>query len=139
PIGAPSCGNIPYQARRPGGAFSIASRTAPPHSPPSPRPWPKRQIASSSGAARPIVAYVGSVPIATVEIPIVSSAATSVVLRPMRSPKWPKTAEPIGRATKAIAKVASDARTAVAGSEEGKNRRGETSTAGVEEKQEQKQ
>ena len=26
-----------------GGAFSMASRTAPPHSPPRPRPWPKRQ------------------------------------------------------------------------------------------------
>ncbi len=51
PIGAPSCGNIPYHARFPGGAFSIARSTAPPHSPPSPRPWPKRQIASRSGAA----------------------------------------------------------------------------------------
>ena len=56
PIGAPSCGNMPYQARLPGGAFSTASSTAPPHSPPRPSPWPKRQIASSSGAARPIVA-----------------------------------------------------------------------------------
>ena len=55
PTGAPSCGNMPYHARLPGGAFSIASSTAPPHSPPSPRPWPKRQSASSSGAATPIV------------------------------------------------------------------------------------
>ena len=30
---------------------------------------------------------------------------TSVVLRPMRSPKWPKTSEPSGRAMKATAKV----------------------------------
>ena len=54
PIGAPSCGNMPYQARLPGGAFSVASRIAPPHSPPSPRPWPNRHSASSSGAATPI-------------------------------------------------------------------------------------
>jgi hypothetical protein len=38
----------------------------------------------------------------------VSSAATSVVLRPMRSPKWPKSATD-GRATNAIANVASEA------------------------------
>jgi len=55
PIGAPSCGNMPYQARLPGGAFSTASSTAPPHSPPRPNPWPKRHSASSSGAATPMV------------------------------------------------------------------------------------
>jgi hypothetical protein len=33
---------------------------------------------------------------------------TRVTLRPTRSPKWPNSAEPIGRATKAMAKVASD-------------------------------
>src|SRR5256886_12960951 len=129
PIGAPSCGNMPYHARLPGGAFSTASSTAPPHSPPSPSPWPKRQIASSNGAARPIVAYVGSTPMITVDSPIVSSAATSVVLRPTRSPKWPKSAEPIGLATNAIANVANDASSAVAGSDRGKNSRGNTSTA----------
>jgi hypothetical protein len=41
-----------------------------------------------------------------VEMPMVSSAATSVALRPMRSPKWPNRAEPTGRAKKAMAKVA---------------------------------
>lgn len=45
-------------------------------------------------------------------MPIVSSAATSVALRPMRSPKWPNTAEPTGRAKNAIANVASDCRVA---------------------------
>ncbi len=54
PSGAPSCGNMPYHARLPGGAFSVASRIAPPHSPPRPRPWPKRQSASRIGAAIPI-------------------------------------------------------------------------------------
>jgi len=62
---------------------------------------------------------------------MVRSAATSVVLRPTRSPKWPKRAEPSGRARKAMPKVASDASVAVAGSEAGKNRAGKTSTAAV--------
>ena len=64
-------------------------------------------------------------------MPIVSSAATSVVLRPMRSPKCPKSADPIGRARNAIANVASDASVADAGSDAGKNSRGNTSTAAV--------
>ncbi len=38
PIGAPSCGNMPNQAFLPGGAFSVANSTAPPHSPPRPSP-----------------------------------------------------------------------------------------------------
>ena len=62
---------------------------------------------------------------------MVRSAATSVVLRPMRSPKWPKSAEPIGRAMKAMAKVASEASVAEAGSDAGKNSRGKTMTAAV--------
>jgi hypothetical protein len=74
---------------------------------------------------------VGSSPIVTVEIPIVSSAATSVALRPIRSPKCPNTAEPTGLATNAMAKVASEASVADEGSEEGKNCDGKTSTAAV--------
>lgn len=38
PSGPPSCGNMPYHTRLPGGAFSVASSTAPPHSPPKPSP-----------------------------------------------------------------------------------------------------
>ncbi len=53
PIGAPSCGNMPYQFCLPGGAFSVASSTAPPHSPPRPKPWPKRHSASNAGATMP--------------------------------------------------------------------------------------
>ena len=75
--------------------------------------------------------YVGSSPIATVETPIVSSAATSVVLRPIRSPKCPKSAEPIGRARNAIPNVASEFSVAVVGSEVGKKSRGNASTAAV--------
>ena len=67
----------------------------------------------------------------TVDKPIVSSAATSVVFRPTRSPKWPNSAEPIGLATNAMPNVASDASVAVAGFDAGKNRVGKTSTAAV--------
>src|SRR5258706_7063297 len=67
-------------------------------------------------------------PMVTVDTPIVSSAATSVVLRPTRSPKWPNSAEPIGRAMKAMANVARDASVADAGSDFGKNSGGETGT-----------
>src|SRR6187549_753357 len=131
PSGAPSWGNMPYQARRPGGAFSIARRTAPPHSPPRPRPWPNRHAASNRGAARPIDAYVGSAPIVTVDRPIVSNAATSVAFRPTRSPKCPNSADPIGLATKAIPNVANEASVAEAGSDAGKNSFGKISTAAV--------
>ena len=64
-------------------------------------------------------------------MPIVSSAATSVVLRPMRSPKCPKSADPIGRAKNAMANVASDWSVAGGGIRRGKNSRGNTSTAAV--------
>ena len=52
PIGGPSCGNIPYQARLPAGAFSTAISAAPPHSPPSPTPCTKRKEASAHGRER---------------------------------------------------------------------------------------
>ncbi len=67
----------------------------------------------------------------TVDTPMVSSAATSVALRPMRSPKCPKTAEPMGRARKASAKVARDCNDAVFLSTVGKYSLGKTSTAAV--------
>ena len=79
----------------------------------------------------PIAAYEGSTPMAKVESPIVDSASTKVFLRPMRSPKWPKRAEPIGRARNAMPKVASDASVEEAGSDLGKNSFGKTSTAAV--------
>ncbi|MOA18664.1 hypothetical protein D3C78_1389980 [compost metagenome] len=62
---------------------------------------------------------------------MVSSDATSVTLRPTRSPKWPNSAEPIGRATKATAKVANDCSVAVVGSPCGKKICGNTITAAV--------
>jgi hypothetical protein len=67
----------------------------------------------------------------TVEVPMVSSAVTSVALRPMRSPKCPNSADPMGRAKNARANVAKDCKVAVAGSSFGKNSVGKTSTAAV--------
>ncbi len=70
-------------------------------------------------------------PMTMVDIPMVSSDATRVVLRPTRSPKWPKSAEPIGRAKNASPKVASEESIAVVGSVAGKKRCGKTNTAAV--------
>jgi hypothetical protein len=92
-------------------------------SPPSPMPWPKRQRANSKGAVIPMAAYRGRAPIRNMDRPIVERARTSVVFRPMRSPNWPNSAEPMGRAMKAIAKVASDASVEGAESVAGKKRR----------------
>ncbi|MNW57294.1 hypothetical protein D3C74_350870 [compost metagenome] len=87
-MGAPSWGNVPQIARLPAGAFSVASRAAPLHSPPSPRPWQKRMRTSSAGAstAHPGVVDGGSRPMRNVATPMVRSEATSVPLRPIRSP-----------------------------------------------------
>ncbi len=51
---------------------------------------------------------------------MIISDATSVALRPTRSPKWPKKAAPSGRAMKAMAKVAKAASVWTAGSPGGK-------------------
>lgn len=50
PSGAPSCGNDPYHARFPAGAFSVATSAAPDHSPPSAKPWVRRRIRRSRAA-----------------------------------------------------------------------------------------
>ena len=60
---------------------------------------------------------------------MVSSAVTSVALRPIRSPKCPNSSEPTGRAKNASARVASDSSVEVVGSPFGKNSFGKTSTA----------
>ena len=69
---------------------------------------------------------------ATVDGPMVISAATKVAFRPMRSPKWPNNAAPIGRAKNASAKVANDSSVAAVGLDMGKKSLGKTSTAAVE-------
>ncbi|VDC49416.1 hypothetical protein BREV_BREV_03575 [Brevundimonas mediterranea] len=79
----------------------------------------------------PTEAWVGNRPMATVDTPMVIRAATSVALRPTRSPKCPKARAPTGRAKKAMEKVAKDDSMAVVGSAPGKNSFGNTSTAAV--------
>ena len=58
---------------------------------------------------------------AIVDPPISISEATRVDLRPTRSPKWPNTAAPSGRAMKATARVARDDSCWSAASFDGKN------------------
>ena len=60
---------------------------------------------------------------------MVSSEATRVFLRPILSPKWPNSAEPMGRAKKASASVESDRIVATWGSLLSKNWVLNTSTA----------
>jgi hypothetical protein len=88
------------------------------------RPCQPFNASGGSGPLREIVQH-------TVEMPMVRKAVTSVALRPMRSPKCPNEAGPLGRAKNARAKVANDCSCAVAGSPLGKNSRGNTSTAAV--------
>src|ERR1700691_2852912 len=77
---------MPYHARLFGGAFSIASSTAPPHSPPRPSPWPKRQSASNNGAAKGMLPAVGRSGQATVGQAMRDSASPTG-RRPVRMPK----------------------------------------------------
>ncbi len=100
PSGTPACGHEDQNPRFFSSPCSAAISTAPPHSPPTAKPWSSRQTSSRIGAATPIVAYVGSRPIAKVATPIIISATTSIFLRPTRSPKCPNTTPPSGRATK---------------------------------------
>jgi hypothetical protein len=58
----------------------------------------RRSVTSRIGARTPTVPKVGSSPMAKVAPPIMSREMTSSFLRPIRSPKWPKTSAPIGRA-----------------------------------------
>ena len=110
PAGTPTCENEPYAPRLAGGACSTAISAAPPHSPPADTPWSNRSTTSRTGAATPIWSYVGSRPTPTVAAPITRSDATSIALRPTRSPKWPHSTPPNGRAripTPSVAKPAS--------------------------------
>ena len=132
PKGAPNCGHMAAEARLPSSAVSEASKAAPDHSPPKPKPWQKRIRANRAGAMMPAVWYVGRTPMMKVAMPIVRSAPTRVALRPMRSPKCPKSTEPSGRAMKARPKVAKDwSRATVGSSVFGKKRKGKTATAAV--------
>ena len=56
PAGTPIWGQLPKNPRLSAGECSTAIRTAPPHSPPTPRSCAKRSTTSSNGAATPIAA-----------------------------------------------------------------------------------
>ena len=81
------------------------------------------------GATTPICSNVGRSPIRKVAPPIRRRVVTSMDLRPIRSPRWPKTAPPMGRAKKPTPNVAKDARVPASGSNRGKNSFGNTSAA----------
>jgi hypothetical protein len=77
---------------------SSVSEFAPLCSPAADRPCNRRSSVRMMGAALPIVLASGNRPIASVEAPITTSVNSSTVLRPMRSPKWPRMTAPTGRA-----------------------------------------
>ena len=56
PAGTPICTHEPYKPRWWAGACSTAINTAPPHSPPSARPWMMRRLSSRIGAHTPMAA-----------------------------------------------------------------------------------
>ena len=83
------------------------------------------------GADHPTCSNVGRRPIRNVTPPMRRRVITSIDLRPIRSPKCPKTTPPIGRATKATPNVANDASVAASGFNSGKNSFGNMSAAAV--------
>ena len=62
---------------------------------------------------------------------MISSVSSSIFLRPIRSPKWPKISPPIGRAKKPTAKVPKAANWAAGPSRPLKNSLSKTSPAAV--------
>ena len=92
------------------GAFSVASSAAPLHSPPRAEAWAKRMTRAGPAPRRTSRARArsGRQPIRKVAMPMVSSEATRVPLRPNLSPKWPKRIDPSGRAMKATPKTANE-------------------------------
>src|SRR6185436_1783380 len=91
----------------------------------------RRRTTRAIGAAIPIEAYVGRMPIAAVARPMIKSEITSMDLRPTRSPKWPNTIPPTGRAAKPTPKVAKAASVPIVGDTLGKNSLSKTSAAAV--------
>jgi electron transfer flavoprotein alpha/beta subunit len=94
-------------------------------------PCTTRSSTSSTGASTPTFEKSGSRPTQTVAMPIIISVVISAFLRPIRSPRWPNTRPPIGRAKKPTAKVANDAMVLTNGSCDGKYSEPNTSAAAV--------
>ena len=62
---------------------------------------------------------------------MVTREMTSIFLRPTRSPKWPNTTPPTGRARNPTPRVAKDSSAPMSGLVLGKNSLGKTSAAAV--------
>ena len=62
---------------------------------------------------------------------MVTREMTSIFLRPTRSPKWPNTMPPMGRARKPTPRVAKESSAPMSGLVFGKNNLGKTSAAAV--------
>ena len=92
-------------------------------------PCNTRPIVSSTAPQLPIDSYDGTSPIPVVATPINTNVVTSSAFRPMRSPKWPKSAAPTGRARNPTKYVENDSIVAMNGSEPGKNFCGNTVAA----------
>src|SRR5580658_7373512 len=91
-----------------------------------------RRTTSARGAIAPTRLYGGNRPIDVVVKPIMIIAKARHVLRPIRSPKWPNTIAPKGRATKPTADVLKEAMSATSGGRVAeKNNVGKTSAAAV--------
>ena len=108
PTGAPSCGIIANQPRRPAGALSDSSAGRPSQVPPSAKPCPMRNSASRMTAQAPACAWLGTKAIAAVDPPSRNIAAVSLTPRPCLRSIQMKASAPIGRATKASAKSANE-------------------------------
>lgn len=129
PMPIPALVKLPQRPRRSSGAFSMPKREAPPHSPPAAKPWTRRSATSITGAATPTVSYAGRQPIRNVLPPMISSVSTSMALRPIRSPKWPITMPPSGRATNPLPNAAKATRVPTVRSKLGKKTAGKTIAA----------
>jgi hypothetical protein len=79
----------------------------------------------------PMLSKVGSTPIKAVAIPMISSDVTSIALRPILSPKWPKTSPPKGLAAKPTAYVEAEASLPAVSLNSGKKSAGKMSAAAV--------
>lgn len=93
--------------RRASGEYSATKVVAPAYSPPVEKPCTRRQAISRAKAQLPIVALVGSMPMAAVATDIMIMVMASTFCRPILSPSGPKTSPPMGRAMKLTAKPAS--------------------------------
>nr|WP_252975631.1 hypothetical protein [Janibacter melonis] len=76
---------------------SIDMSIAPAHSPPTAKPCSRRMRARRIGAAMPIEPAVGMRPMAIETSPMTMRVMKSIRLRPILSPKCPKSRPPMGR------------------------------------------